>query len=272
MIIITAMLIDVFIWGIYPLVTYDVLYLIGISIIFNSLVRHFETKVKITLTILIFLIYFMTSNFLDYRFEINEFYIDDISSLLNFKNLFLNSLQRMIYDGWFPILPWIAFPIIGSLIPQYNVILIKHLRFFKLLGIILILYGIINLTKNQVYQSERENYLEIFYPITLNYLFFVLGIIMFISIDTLNKLSGSYWVITKTKEMGKNSLFIYIIHSMFIRFVFSKFYQFNNSANSLIIISFVIILCYLASELLIKFQEKKIYKLIPITLRKLIGI
>ena len=56
LIIITAALIDIFIWGIYPFVTFDVLYLIGIGILINTILFKKNEGTLGSLTVVCYII------------------------------------------------------------------------------------------------------------------------------------------------------------------------------------------------------------------------
>jgi len=191
-----ASIIDLFIWGIYPFYSFDVLYTIGFSLLFLQLITRFNNGVKIGLLILLFLatVFLTVQN--QYELTLSEpylgqeYYIFDVAF-----NLFIN--------GWFPLIPWLAFPLLGHLAQKLS---FDHIaiRFF---GISTFIAGVW-LFYNYDF-GKRPFAVEIFYPAHLIYLF--ISITWLVSIWSNRRILNNIafrWL----DPIGKTSFFLYGFH------------------------------------------------------------
>lgn len=193
--------IDVLIWKIIPFYSFDVLYLISFSLIILYLIRNLSTRhliLLISLTIL-FSSAYIFGEF--YDFSISEPYLYEYGEI----NLFVLA-KNLFFNGWFPIFPWIIFPLIGFLLKKINfnfknnyVVSISIVTF--ILSSILVYFE-----KNYV----REFSVEIFYPVTLIYILLASSsIVLFWNlVHFLNKKTN----LIILRSFGKSSLFFYFFH------------------------------------------------------------
>jgi uncharacterized membrane protein len=204
---VTAACIDLLIWRIVPFVTFDVLYMISFGIIICGVLRFGKWFDLAFGTIFILTSLLLQSS---YRFELEEFRLveKDLFSSISI----ISSFKRALIDGWFPILPWIGFMFLGrwamSIVNTFR----KKVRIFSLL-IFVLTFGL--LTQSSL-NSIRNNYIEIFYPVSglfvlmsLAFLFAAISVTSYLSERTFFKLESKY-------VLGRKSLTLYILHCFLI--------------------------------------------------------
>jgi uncharacterized membrane protein len=188
--------IDTFIWHIFPFYSFDVLYLIGISLAFLFLIRRFNTIQLIILVLSVLLISVSLQQFGFYSIELNEPYFNEEYQITQVVyNFFIN--------GWFPFFPWIIFPILGLLARtiSFNALKFRVISSFLFLAAIPLLI--------LIDFNWRTFAVEIFYPASWIYLSFALVFLFFI---WTNKSFLSSKLVGFLVHLGKTSLFLYIFH------------------------------------------------------------
>lgn len=240
-ILLIAIAIDVFIWRIVPFETFDVLYLISISQLFLILLHPLKSNFKLIILVgLIILFCLLISNF-TYRLQLVEHEITNFN-IANYS--LLSSIQRMLFDGWFPILPWFIIALSGYLISDYSIVLKRTFGFGLGLTFLIASLFVFHLFPNFVNQP-REKYLEIFYPVSFPYFLLLIGLFL-VTIVIINlKLKA----VSFLKQLGKMSLFAYPLHVLLIQFVVIKthFSFANKYVLALIIGIIIVVLIYLAT-------------------------
>lgn len=273
-----AVLIDIVVWKIFPFVTYDVLYLIGISIPIIYLMRHLNNMKLFVVGAFIIVLTPLLQHFIGYHLEISE---------INWANKYWPSLARLLQawliDGWFPVFPWLGLALLGAIV--FRLIVKQNATINNkmiLSGIILAVFGFVllfvptdlfnNVTNNGILK-ERLGFSEIFYPPTIPYLISAIGMVIIFSwlSEYLTKFSFS-----KILAMfGRYSLMIYLLHQMINVFVITPILQVKNmegftsgfSFFLIVIATFIIVylFCHLM-ELL-----KKVYTPAWLPLKMLLG-
>lgn len=269
---ITAAFIDVFIWHIYPFCTYDVLYLIAFGIIINTLIANWHYNSKLILILILIIFHLVCLQVINYRFEMTEIEISENPRTV--LNIFINDIQmwkRFLFDGWFPVFPWLAFAIAGNVVAERTTSIINNKTIYSISSAFIILCGIllfINLTPTQL---ERDDYLELFYPPNAFFIATVTGLLIFSIVFSykINKTTSK--LMLTFCELGKKSLFVYILHSAVISFYISNTGPFNPLEFSMVCILFIVF-CLLI-VLAIKFLKKKnLLTFIPIFILKILGL
>ena len=216
-ILLIAILIDSIIWKIIPFETFDVLYFIGISQHLLIAIHKLKPKFKLFLLLFSIVFYVVATLQFTYRFQIGEnSFSPDNFNLFSLKS----SLTRMLIDGWFPLLPWFSIALLGYLAKDYNFNLLK-IKYPVVLGIILMVssYVLFNLVPDSV-NSPRENYLELFYPIKLIFGLFLCGLFTLLTAF----INSKFEIKSFLTNIGKLSLFVYLIHTLIISFLLTKFH------------------------------------------------
>jgi len=219
MIIIVGALEDVLIWRIYPFMTVDVLYLIGISLPLAYLFLHLAGLSRWIIVLSLFAVTPVLQKILgytDYPTEI-DLWGEQTVMVVNQTNVF----NHWVVDGWFPIFPWAGFSLLG--------VNLAHLRWKSqpctpsgrgstlLIGMsTLVLGGLIW----GFYPGRlliREGYSELFYPPTIGYVMSSVGliIVLFSIVDW----RPSVVIYEPLLALGESALFMYIGHLAFIVYV-----------------------------------------------------
>ena len=265
-----AVIIDLIVWRITPFSTFDVLYLIGISSFLLIYIRRIKSLY--TLLFIVFIIFTVHIYLLDpvcYRFD-----NDDImpSHVYSYQSFLINSLKRFIFDGWFPFFPWFAVALIGFLayyikpnIPNQNVLGI--LTIFNTVMFIL-LFDFKNIS------PSRNGYLELFYPVSIALIFFILAISSALTLLLSVNLNTSKYSINYMQTIGQYSLFVYLIHTILIAWILKPICIFLNPGlgeSILLIVSMIWVIVFVVCKLKTNIEKIKNLKIYPI-LRFVLGI
>lgn len=225
-IIFAAVFIDLFIWRISPLCTFDVLHIIGFGFIFNGLTFKLNSIFRIFLTLLILLVPLIFRNEIIYRFQLNELDLTNIMELNWYNYINLNPFKRFLFDGWFPLFPWLGIILFGFVFAENKFKITQYIKTIYLLGILGLISGIL-LGINNISYSDRNGYLELFYPLNSYFLLATISLCTLIGLlisSWQSQLFGKYNFIIK---LGKNSLFIYILHCLIIVLIVPKVDEIN---------------------------------------------
>lgn len=197
--------IDVFIFSINPFFSFDVLYLIGFSLLILGLMENISFRIRMYFLLFLVTVTVLFHFFGFYQFDISEPHLGD-------KFDFQQSLLNFFFNGWFPLFPWLIFPIFGNVIRKLDKMKSFNYMWFVVLIIISWIYFIFNLPE------IRSFSIEIFYPAGLPYLIFGFSIIVIIW----NKrfvLEGKMLIFFS--ELGRVSLFLYVYHLSIYQVLFS---------------------------------------------------
>lgn len=220
-IIIVAALIDVFIWGAVPFSTFDVLYVIGISLplgkLFFSLNKTFQFSIIAILFALTPILQLQLGYIQDpVEPKINLFLSKGFQDAIVWK--------QFLIDGWFPLFPWLGVSLLGILVGKYRceTEIKKANATYGIIGLILFVCGLITWIIVNPKLIEREGYSELFYPPTLIFFITFLGgaILLLGTIYSIrdNKLINIFSV------FGRSSLLMYIVHTALNVYFFHKFF------------------------------------------------
>jgi uncharacterized membrane protein len=193
-----ASLIDIFIWNVYPFYSFDVLYTIGISLIFLFIMKKWNKKLKLIILVSLVLSVILIENCNLYSVSIDEPYLGEKYSITGvFYNLFIG--------GWFPIFPWLFFPLAGNLFKNISL----NNTVVKIVSLVLFififsLFCVLNYNFNL-----RPFAVEIFYP--ANIIYFPIAIV-FIALLMSWKSILETKVLNFLSIFGKLSLFLYLSH------------------------------------------------------------
>ena len=260
---ITASMIDVLAWKIYPFGTFDVLYLISFGIIFCGLLK-FGWISDFVIGFVIILFSFFLKGF--YRFEIVDVSIFESISI---NNEFLSNLfSRAFVDGWFPIFPWLGYMFIGrAVVNRFESLKGYSILLLNLVVFISAYFALSNLDLNPV----RSSYVEIFYPVTGVYLLLSLSFILFLVISLRNTNITNTLLARRYSSLGRHSLFVYIIHCFFISLC-AEVFPARDTIGFFLFCLIQLATLYLFSILLGVSLVSKIMKKLPKPLIKVLGL
>ncbi len=205
-IVLIGILIDVFLWNVYPFVGADVLYLIGISLPIAYLFLSVDRRLRWAIIGLIFLL----TPALQYAVGYREIHFLDNS---------LNGIAHsLLIDGYFPLFPWLGFSLLGA---QLGTLRWKDGEIMKYDNIgmaavivALLVVGSILWIAFPGNMYTREGYAELFYPPTIGFIITAVGVIL-LAIGIVDALSWKR-IFEPFRSMGSYSLQIYVAHLIVI--------------------------------------------------------
>lgn len=219
-----GILVDLFIWNIYPLLSFDVLYLIGFSLPLTFLALGFSDKKRYVLVLLIFLsppLLQQHFGYTDYPTEITL-----TGSRVVSPQSPTGIINHWLVDGWFPIFPWLGFSLLGTILADLRWRTGRDGRFkaerfnsrrFLIVGFSLAVLGSMATAGSLDYLAVRGGYAELFYPPTPGYLAAATGVclLLFFLVD----LDPIRDALRPLEVLGKHSLFMYALHLALIRYL-----------------------------------------------------
>ncbi|MCB2203822.1 DUF1624 domain-containing protein [bacterium] len=213
----TGVCIDLFLWDILPFTSFDVLYIIGLSLPLIYMLRNSSRAELLRLAIIVFLATYVLQMYFGYHTEALEVYLDEIT-LPSLGRL----LQSFFIDGWFPLFPWIGYAVTGAVL--FRTIFRENSGVsnrFLLLGATLTALGFLllfvplpfvrNLADGAIL-TTRGGYSEIFYPPTFAYIFTSIGIVLLFS--TLIRRMPYMGITAVLAFFGRYSMLVYILHQL----------------------------------------------------------
>lgn len=238
-----GVLIDSLVWHIIPFQTFDVLYLISISLMILIGIRKMSSEYKWIILALVLLVSILLPLISPYRFT-------ELDNSLNLENLsnwdIRSSFIRFFYDGWFPLFPWMGLIILGSLAKQHEVLINKFRFQLFILGTLLLSAGLlIFLFSPQLANSPRDGYLELFYPVQNAYWLVFVGIAILVCSLTCFK---SFYI-PAISESGSMSLFLYLIHSIIISFILAPYFESHLNTDPWMRFTTLILFCIILALL-----------------------
>jgi uncharacterized membrane protein len=268
LILVTAALIDMLIWGILPFQTFDVLYTISISLFLICLLP-LKSRGWLAVSIGVFALSIVARSIFDYRFLMGENFMSDgfVNGLQHFKAN--DSMQRLLVDGWFPLLPWLGFAFLGRYASEKHVLNTVHSHVFKWI-LSLVFTGACIITYKSPLQPLRDGYVELFYPPALPYLLIAtswIGIVFtWVSFREKNPF------LTFCSVLGRRSLFIYLIHSAIVHFILDRLQLDLDMALFLLSTSFIVLGIYGVAHLMNRIEDQGWFRQIPWAFRKVFGL
>jgi len=233
MMILTAALVDVLIWHLIPFATFDVLYIIGLGMPVVYLLEKKSIGVKasfiaVVLAITVSLRFIW--KYMDFPME-----TDFTSSNADYSILTpFNLIKALLYDGWFPIFPWIAVPVLGSIFAHFRKKAENNFANIKviLIGMLLTIAGFAWLyfgyTKEHAFDMlvQRDPYGELFYPTTIPFFLGAFGVALLIFAIVDKTRYGIVW--QPLTVFGQTSLFNYILHSAIVAYIVTPVFGFKD--------------------------------------------
>lgn len=261
----TGTFIDSVIWGIKPFNTFDILYLIGFSLLINLAIRNSSLALKGIIWLAIIFIHFGLNNDSNYRFANNDILL---ANSLQAEHLF--EFKRLFLDGWFPLFPWLSFSVLGSIIGDiYKKKWLKnYIIFFCLFACVL---SAIYLVNNPIAQGIRNGYVELFYPVELPYLLFTTTLTLVVSMVAIQILYLPSFF-SHIAKLGEQSLFVYVLHTVLISFVLQPLAKAEISVNPIYSYSIFILVIYVLVKGLQFLLKKNYLEFIPNPIRQILGL
>jgi uncharacterized membrane protein len=266
MLVLTAALIDSLIWQLLPFATFDVLYVIGLGL---PVVYVLEKKALWIKAVFVAVILVVTA-ILQHVWEYMEFpmEIEFLSDEADYSEYsFFNVIKAFLYDGWFPVFPWIALSVLGSIFAHFRKK--SGNNFARLpavaIGAALTLIGGIWLYLGYTTEfpfdalTERAPYSELFYPATVPFLTGAFGVslLAFALVDKTR--NGAAW--KPVTIFGQTSLFNYILHSAIVAYIVTPVFGFEEEgqyplSTGWIVYGLLVIVSFLLSLVVVTMKKK----------------
>jgi len=225
--------VDVVVWRIYPLMSVEVLYLLGISIPLAYLACKLKSYQRAAIALCIFILTPILQGALGYTYFPTEFHLLSGAPVLEVEAQ-TGIINHWFVDGWFPICPWLALSIIGVELGQ-TFKRVTPKAFTSALvyaGSALTILGGLSFVFAYPQIFVRNTWSELFYPPTIQYLALAIGIGLlifrfFMGLEN-RRLSLLFRPLA---TMGRASLGIYFAHlfisSYFITWVSGGWWKMN---------------------------------------------
>jgi uncharacterized membrane protein len=218
-IILIGALIDWLLTGILPFTSFDVLYVIGLSLPVAYLVRNWSVTRLWLAAIAVFLATPLLQRAIGYDPRVYQIYFGD----LEWPELG-RLLQSLFVDGWFPVFPWIGFALLG--VGLFRIVLIGSTRRIGVrnlapLGALAIgcgvaltfveIPGIESFASGGVLEN-RNGYSDIFYPATIGYLVLACGVVLLAAAMLRHVPERPFTQLLA--YLGQYSMLIYVLHTV----------------------------------------------------------
>jgi uncharacterized membrane protein len=216
-----AAILDLVVQGSVPFIDTDVLYLIGISLPLAYLFLSLGLRARLGVLLAILIVTPVLQGIAGYSSL--PIMIPAISLLHGGILPGMSTiLSQWFIDGWFPVFPWLAVALTGAQAGMFRwqdgqVRSFAGREFATLSGSVLVL-GALFWYIMPGPMLTRFGYIEVFYPPTMEFIFFVTGLIfcLFVIADTL-PVSGRLF--DPLRALGECSLAIYILHIVVIEWL-----------------------------------------------------
>lgn len=264
LILIAAIVCDMLIWGVVPLLNMEVLYLIGLSLPVAALMFRRSLSVQLFVVIAIFSMTPLLQSHFGYKPGVFGYFIPKnqatLDYLLSDLPRFLHSgyFKQIFIDGWFPVFPWIGFALLGALIGKIRWTKKRQTQFDVypvLLGsMAFITLGLIVWINHPGALYVRLGFSELFYPPTLGYSLTAIGVIALL-----------FWVADRTtalivwrpvKILGESALFLYVFHWILIDHVIDRFAQQIGLQSFLLWFLLLLGICFAVAGALLLLRKK----------------
>ncbi len=285
LIFISSVILEVFIYGILPFASMDVLCLIGISLPLTAFLHRWSISWRCFLTCAVFAITPALQWYIPYREDFDVWGFVDIENADDLKEyIFQEVPQRMLIDGSFPIFPWLGFTLAGSIFatwrwggPSERGKFSKHIQSPNLwVGKLLALLGAYIWHQNPGPMYIHNGFCELFYPTSIGYSITAFGVVAVIfSLVDLSLLQEGYFILSAVYNelvmLGRCSLFVYLLQYTIL---FRILQPYNVGPDTsiiwqLVIFAFIFIVCITAAKHIDKIKRER--ETMPFLLGFLLG-
>ncbi len=207
-ILLLAAWIDVALWDLYPFLTVDVLYLIGVALPITALFARLPRPMQNVILLAVLAASEILRNVCGYPAEITAAFIWE-----PWREVFDNRwaiVQQWLFAGWFPLFPWLFFSFLGVRLFQMRQTCGPAFpQRARGLGLGLICLGLLYGMRLPTHFFIRGGYSELFYPPTLAFVFVASGIVLFAF-----SFAGAVWLKSNRPLilLGQCPLLMYVVH------------------------------------------------------------
>jgi uncharacterized protein len=245
---------DVVIWGIIPFYSFDVFYVIGLG----YLLLYFYSKWSLFWQIWVLCSIVLAAIFLQVNYQKN---IPEVtfSQLDAYK--FKEVLQNLLFNGWFPLFPWLLFILIGFTCKKYQLLQRFKNAFSFLLSLVILFISIYLLSKSTLFEPDFA--VELFYPAQWVYLLFAFSFIHVLWF--FKPLMKKHKFLIGLQSFGSYSLFLYVLHLAALHLFTEQIdffisYQINPYLQLAISYIALIMLMLCCWQAILRFKSSKYYQ------------
>ena len=220
-----GVLIDVCFEGIYPFTSMDVLYLIGLSLPLGFLCLRCPASVRWGMALAIFAATPVLQHYLGYTEYPTEYYLrGKLVEESRDAKIHTNIGNHVLIDGWFPLLPWFGFTLLGLNLAGLRWQEQKTRSFGTItvlaLGTLFLGTGAALGLRFPGQLLIRDGYNELFYPPAIWYLVMACGVILLLfgGADTIPR----FRILHPIRVLGQTAFFTYLLHRAVIAFAISE--------------------------------------------------
>lgn len=215
LLVIVASLLEIIVYRYYPLVSFDVLYLIGFCTIIFTLLYNIWKTIGPSFLIIIFSFTILIQTLWGYNQQVIEY---SLSSSVTISEFFKVFIRQSLLDGYFPIFPWVGIFVLGFYFYEQNfkAIILRFGNLWIVLFVILS-YFLMNSGK-----YVRNGYGELFYPPDWIFILWALAFIFTSWYAIQQKINNLGFISWYLEKIGKSPLFFYILHLLLIDYLWKN--------------------------------------------------
>jgi uncharacterized membrane protein len=207
-ILLLAALVDVVLWGIYPFLGCDVLYLIGVAVPLAACFARLSFRGQACWMAAVVLLPRLLRPLLGYPEEVFSVALSDSPwDIVAGAPLIAH---QWLLTGWFPLLPWLGFSFLGVWLFRWRQAHAAHLPTrMRIASLAVIALGLIAGWLSPSQWIERVGYTELFYPPTLAYVLVAAGAVLgLFSLAGWTGLTNNQPLV----QLGRCPLLMYLVH------------------------------------------------------------
>jgi uncharacterized membrane protein len=265
-IVLLAACMDVLLWGVYPFVGGDVLYLIGVALPLAALWAALSPAWQTAGLVAVAIGAEALRSMLGYPKDVLFFTLD--KSPLEVIRHAPTIAQQWLVSGWFPLLPWAFFAFLGVRLYQWRQAdAEKFPSRIRRLGFALAAAGLLAAGLLPAPSYIRSGYSELFYPATMSFLVAATGGVL-----VLFSFAGAAWLraCRPLVQLGQCSLLMYVVHLVLIRCALPAAWRDVDLGTYLMLYAVLILVLFALAEFVDDFKRRA-ERPLPLVLRFLLG-
>jgi uncharacterized protein len=213
-VVLAGIFVDVVIGGYLPLLTCDVLYLIGLSLPVSYAAARGDRRLRLAWPLLIFAATPLAQATLGYRTAIDTPRLDASWPPAAWSAVGPDVARRYVVDGWFPLFPWLGFALLGVALAGAVEGAPRQRRIGAAGGIGAVVVGGCAWWSHPGAMAVRCGYSELFYPATLGFVATAAGAVSLLVVLLASRGGGR--LSRRLAPLGRRSLLLYVVHLLAI--------------------------------------------------------
>ncbi len=213
--VLVAAVLDIGLVGWLPMMTFDVLYIVGLSLPLAFLVARGPLWLQWTAPLTLFALTPILQAALGYRVEMPL--VDRATPPVEWLSLVPDAARRFGVDGWFPMFPWLGFALFGVLLERWRREPQSIVRPDARLALLLMAFGGLLWWLAPGPMETRKGYSELFYPPSLGYILTAAGLVL--GLLATSQRWGQSPAGMMLQPLGRSSLFLYLAHLVLLELV-----------------------------------------------------